>query len=446
MEAMRSRGRGAKAAVIADYLRSGCVGANEGMLGFELEHFVVDKKTHAHVPYHSDPLTGRPGVGEVLKGLTPYFDKSHIEHRNDGTNSLIALERHKANITLEPGAQLEISIGPSSSIKELEDMYLLFRSQIDPLLDAMGYKLLERGYHPTACAFEIPLIPKDRYAYMDHYLAQTGRHGICMMRASAATQVSVDFTDEADAVCKFRVASALGPLFSFITDNAPVFEGLRVDAGAPGKARSGLEIPRRMVRMASWDDCDPKRCLVLPQTFDDDFGFEAYAQHLLESPAIFTYDAGPAHQTIYQGFKSFEEALADGRMDEATIEHVLSLFFFDVRMKRYIEIRQADSLPMPYSLAFVALVKGIFYNQDALAHYAERFAYADAAAIAFAKTALRAQGYDATVYQRAAAEWLDEMFELAHQGLDGQESRYLDPLRLLADTRTTLTDMAANGR
>ena len=43
-----------------------------------------------------------------------------------------------------------------------------------------------------------------------------------MMRASASTQVSIDFTDEADAVRKFRVAAAIGPVLAAITDNTPV--------------------------------------------------------------------------------------------------------------------------------------------------------------------------------------------------------------------------------
>ncbi len=55
-------------------------------------------------------------------------------------------------ITLEPGAQLEVSIGPAESIREIEALYEEFRAEIDPVLEDMGLKLLELGYHPTSLA------------------------------------------------------------------------------------------------------------------------------------------------------------------------------------------------------------------------------------------------------------------------------------------------------
>ena len=43
-----------------------------------------------------------------------------------------------------------------------------------------------------------------------------------MMRATAATQVSIDYQDEADFVRKMRVANLLTPFFALLSDNAPV--------------------------------------------------------------------------------------------------------------------------------------------------------------------------------------------------------------------------------
>jgi glutamate--cysteine ligase len=335
-----------------------------------------------------------------------------------------------------------------------------------------------------------------------------------MMRATASAQVSGDYTSEADAVRKFRIANALGPLLAFITDNSPVFEGRSVGSGGVGS--TGLAIPERMVRTVIWDDVDASRSMIAPHTFDKGFDFATYAASVLSAPAIFTLEddgqsgdagggaggerrgtgggrqgagggtGGGAKRGVPQGGRSFAEALAGRELDRATIEHILSLFFFDVRFKTYIEIRMADSLPIDYALAFVALIKGLFYREgnlrrleallgwaewpadlladplagqpieqpaellagqaaELLAGHGEQAARVDAAAVAAAKAALRSEGYGALVYQRSAAAWLDELIAMARQGLDGTEAPYLEPLARLVADRTTLVDVANDG-
>lgn len=68
------------------------------------------------------------------------------------------------------------------------------------------------------------------------------------MRATTSMQVSIDFANEADAVRKLRIATLLGPVFSYLLDNVPVFEG---------KPNS---TPLR--RMKVWREVDPRalRC------------------------------------------------------------------------------------------------------------------------------------------------------------------------------------------
>lgn len=36
--------------------------------------------------------------------------------------------------------------------------------------------------------------------------------------------------------------------------------------------------------------------------------------------------------------------------------------FLDVRLKHYLEIRGADSMPFGYVMAYLALIKGIFFT------------------------------------------------------------------------------------
>jgi len=41
------------------------------------------------------------------------------------------------------------------------------------------------------------------------------------------------------------------------------------------------------------------------------------------------------------------------------IEHIMSMGFFHFRVKKYIEIRVADAVPVKKAMGYVALVKGI---------------------------------------------------------------------------------------
>ncbi|MDR2586792.1 MAG: hypothetical protein LBC23_00840 [Coriobacteriales bacterium] len=428
---------------LSTYITRGIEHGCADCVGLELEHFIVRAGDQALVPYLNDPRTGAPGVESILERLAPLYDETVFETQGDGSRRIIGLARRYANITLEPGAQLEISIGPVTEIADLETIYAAFRAELDPLLAEFGYEALTYGYHPTASAQSIPLIPKDRYHFMDEHFKATGSHGICMMRATASTQVSIDYTSEADAVRKFRIANALGPLFAFLTDNSPIFEGRRVGSGEAGP--TGLAIPKRMVRTVIWDDVDADRSMIAPHTFEEGFGFATYATSLLGAPAIFTVTSdehGEKHN-INQGQRSFAEALAGQQLDRATIEHILSLFFFDVRFKTYIEIRMADSLPIAYALAFVALIKGLFYLEENLRYLEqtlEQQGPLNDAKVAAAKTALREEGYEAVVYGRTAAEWLDELISHACQGLAAADIFYLEPFAQLVAGRATLIE------
>lgn len=485
------------ASSIAEYLAIGSKTNGIQSLGFELEHFVVERESLASVPYCVDVASPAPSVEKVLERIQGFYDESVYEDDGNGNPHLFGLGRDRIAITLEPGAQLEVSIGPTYSVREIEEVYQAFREEIDSALDEMGLELLELGYHPTRQAHELPLLPKLRYQFMDNYFAQTGRHGICMMRATASTQISIDYTDEDDAIEKFRVANALGPLLAFITDNAPVFEAEKVGArgGSVNVAKSGLTVPNRMARMACWDDTDPQRSLVAKGSFDEDFSFLRYAEVLVESPGIFlpsSYGqrmagektvekskAGEANDPIkageacgtgsaevrrenpgcsrrrppdlvhqctvdtgseYLASTTFKQVLPNEFLDEDTVLHILSLFFFDARFKTYLELRQADSMPLRYALAYAALVYGLFYNPKAMGHYSNSFLYTDATAVAFAKSALRNHGYEAEVYGRPASEWLEEMLRFAAEGLAEEDAAYLVPLAELVSARTTLLE------
>lgn len=428
---------------IADYLAGGSKTYSHRSLGLELEHFVVRRGSLDPVFFLAEAKTDAPSVLAVLQHLQPYYPEAVLSDSKPNQGLLIGLRREQAAISLEPGGQLEISIGPCASITQIQSQYELFRSQIDPVLESLGLQLLERGYHPTSLARDIPLLPKQRYQFMDAYFRNTGQHGINMMRATASTQVSIDYFSEADAIQKYRLANALGPLFAFITDNSPVFERKPVAALTSTGARAGNDcaVPQRMARMTCWDDTDPWRCLSPKACFDVDFSFLRYATSLLESPGIFLPAGTQTSEPTRIGFSTFAEVLPDEPIAEALILHILSLFFFDVRFKDYIEIRQADSMPLAYALAYTALISGLFYRQQTLDYLSAGLSGVDTTTIALAKSALRAEAYNAEVYDRPAVEWLDELVELASTGLSRDDAAFLEPLIDLIGKRQTLLEL-----
>ena len=115
-------------------------------------------------------------------------------------------------------------------------------------------------------------MPRTRDEAMDAYLREKGACSVQMMRATAATQVSIDYQDETDFVRKMRAASLLTPFFALLSDNAPVYQASRNSSYC--------------IRTRLWQDVDRDRCGVTPHLMDADFGYARYAENVLTKPQI----------------------------------------------------------------------------------------------------------------------------------------------------------------
>ncbi len=434
---------------IISYLSAGEGVAEKRRIGFELEHFIVEKETQSAIPYHDWPAASgliKPGVGTLLTALEPYYDRTIYQPQADGSLVLLGLERSGANITLEPGAQLEVSIGPAVNVAEIEEIYLSFRTELDGILNTWGYEVVLLGYHPTARAQDIALLPKTRYQMMDKHFTETGHQGICMMRGSASTQISIDYENEDDARRKLRLSSFLGPLFAFITDNTPIFQGNRVgllqkrDLAPLGKTADSLPVPFRMARTVMWEDVDPDRSGIASAAYSDGPLYRAYAQEILDAPAILTMEP----QAVFRSFEPIRDIYENQTLETEDIIHLLSMFFFDVRLKQYIEIRMADALPPHLAFAYAALIEGIFYVPNNLYLIETMLENNTVHDIIAAKHALMRDGYDAIVYGRTAAEWLTELMALASTAMN-PDRLYLAPLNALIAAGQTPLDQYRTG-
>jgi len=365
---------------MVEYFTAGC--KNDELLGLELEHFVVRHDTGLSLPYEG-------GVEEILKRLQPVYGEPTIVN-----GRIIGIMREGAYITIEPAAQLEVSIGPCKEVSDIGRIYKEFTDKIAPILDEFGCGLVCTGYHPKSKIDTLPTIPKPRYDAMYKYFATVGTHGRNMMKGSAATQISIDIANEGDFKKKFRVANILSPIFSLMCDNTKVFEG--------------EPYQKHMARTHIWNNVDPDRAMIVKNALDKDFGFLDYAKWVYDSPAIIAMDNG---EVSYVGKTPVSALFENRKMDTADIEQVLSMMFPDVCLKNHLEIRMADSMPIENALAYTALIKGIFYDSANLDMLYERTLDIKNQDVAHAKVELIEKGKSGFIYGKSAVHWIDEMFK-----------------------------------
>lgn len=313
-------------------------------LGVEFEHFLIDQTTMESFRY-DEPN----GQHELLKKLVNRGWKVVLEEEG----KLLGVEKDQHTITLEPGGQVEISLNVGKTVSEIDKAYQSVFGEIKSLL-AENQALVSIGYHPKTTISELPLVPKARYKMMYDYFLDTGLYCHNMMKGTASTHVSIDYHNEADFIKKFRVANFLSPFIARIFDATPIFEG---------EIYEGVNC-----RLLIWENMDIERSKLIKGSLDRIFNFEDYADFLLRIPPIIAHING---KIVYTKAEKLADLL--GRFDfiESDYEHLLTMVFPDVRVKKFIEIRMADALPYPYNMAVPTLVKGIFYDPSNLDKYYE---------------------------------------------------------------------------
>lgn len=402
---------------IKEYLRSG-ESESKG-LGLEVEHFVVDDRGRP-IDFHEvseliDDTGRRIGAKIIYMDGFPvgYIAKDH-------------------SITLEPSCQFEISIAPYSDIVSIQRTYEDFLGLWEPLFAERGYHLVTKGNLPIvekgeADPDDIPLSPKKRYRFMDSYFRGTGRYGKYMMRASASTQLSVDYRSEEDLVRKLSVLQKISPILMIGMENK-VEEGSTLPE-SPNK--------RHLLRIQEWDDLDSDRTGFYPRSFDKGFGYDVVADVIFNTPLILLTDNG---DTINVGSMSAKDLVSNGCLnDEETdlirenrlIEHFISMGFFHFRIKKYIEIRVADSVPLDRALGYVALIKGLIYSDENLNLLEREFSFIDSEdAIIEAVEEIMINGSDAVIYEgKTASEWGGHLIGIALKALPDNEKEYLEHVR-----------------
>lgn len=196
---------------LAGYFAADCEPDGKLTLQLEVEHFLT--RSDGQPPAFAD-------VQAALRDLQQQTDAPII---TDG--EYFGYSGPALTATLGPACQLCISLAPLRDVQDIMDLYNRFYLQLGLALAAHGLRAWTVGCHPTCHAEDLPLVPRTRDEAMDAYLREKGACSVQMMRATAATQVSIDYQDETDFVRKMRAASLLTPFFALLSDNAPGLSG-----------------------------------------------------------------------------------------------------------------------------------------------------------------------------------------------------------------------------
>ncbi|MBT8416545.1 MAG: glutamate--cysteine ligase, partial [Silicimonas sp.] len=332
---------------MVEYLAAGCKPKDQWRIGTEHEKFGYCKDTLRPLPYD-----GERSIRAVLEGLRDRYGWSPVLE----SGHIIGLEKDGANVSLEPGGQLELSGAPLETIHQTCDEVNAHLREVQSVADDIGARFIGLGAAPHWTHDEMPLMPKGRYKLMDAYMRKVGTMGTSMMRRTCTVQVNLDFGSEPDMVQKMRVALALQPVATALFANSPFFEG----------QLNGHKSWRSRI----WRALDDARTGMLPFVFEDGFGFERYVDYALDVPMYFVYRDGVYIDALGQSFRDFLKGQLPAMPGEYPTlsdwaDH-LTTIFPEARLKKFIEMRGADGGPWRRLCALPALWVGLTYDQGAL--------------------------------------------------------------------------------
>ena len=332
---------------LAEYLESGCKPTEDWRIGTEHEKFGYCKDSLMPLPYE-----GERSVLAVMEGLRDLHGWAPVLE----ADKLIGLEKDGANVSLEPGGQLELSGAPLRTIHETCDEVNTHLRDVKDIASKVGVGFIGLGAAPQWSHEQMPVMPKGRYKLMTDYMDSVGTMGKTMMYRTCTVQVNLDFASEADMVQKFRVALALQPVATALFANSPFLDG----------KPNGMKSWRSNV----WKHLDDARTGMLPFVFEDGMGFERYVDYALDVPMYFVYRDGKYINALGQSFRDFLNGKLPALPGEVPTlsdwaDH-LTTIFPEARIKKFMEMRGADGGPWRRLCALPAFWTGLMYDRTSL--------------------------------------------------------------------------------
>ncbi len=398
-----------RSGLIEDFHRYGCP-RTQWRIGGEFERF----------PLHSD---GRPVSYQQEHGVRWLLEQLHSRYGwspNHEGEHVIGLCHRGGCITLEPGAQVELSGAPHASLSSLAEeaertlvqlMTVLNPSETDTIWTALGIT-------PYASIPDIPWVPKGRYKVMREYLPSRGDLATTMMKGTTSFQANYDYEDEADCAEKFDLLQRLSPLFTAMFANSPIQEG----------RETGLMSTRAHV----WTRTDPART-GFPEGVREHYSHEAWVDYLLDAPMMFLRLEDAWIGAEGRTFRDWMSEGIDGcyPTQDDWVLHQTSVFP-EVRVKHTLEVRGTDAVSLPLALAGIAMWTALLYDDDARREALVLAKDFSAVGTPDSRLELAAREGLGAETGRPWADWATDLVDIADRGLARTEPRdqaLLEPLQ-----------------
>ena len=166
------------------YFEQGCKPSSDWGIGSEYENFIIDLDSKKPLSY-----SGPKSISKVFDFLINKFDWVPVLEKSN----IVGLEKGKANISLEPGGQFELSGAIKRTVHEVEQEMTSFIQNMKVVCEELGLGLFSMGVAPYWKRDEMPIMPKNRYKkIMMPYMKTVGTQGLDMMLRTCTIQVNLD--------------------------------------------------------------------------------------------------------------------------------------------------------------------------------------------------------------------------------------------------------------
>src|SRR5271170_1953971 len=405
---------------LVHWLAQGAKPKSQFHIGTEHEKFAFTLEGHRPVPYE-----GRQGIRALLEGMQHLLGWEPIM---EGPNIIGLFDVTGGGaISLEPGGQFELSGAQVETVHQTTSELMAHLAQVREVAAPLRIGFLGIGMTPSWSRADMPKMPKGRYKIMTAYMPKVGKYGLDMMYRTCTVQTNLDFSSEADMVKKLRVSLALQPVATALFANSPFTEG---------KPNGFLSF-----RAEIWRDTDNDRAGMLPWAFEPGMGFERWVDYALDVPMYFVKHGDEYVDASGQSFRDLLAgklaAMPGARATISDWANHLSTTFPEVRLKRYLEMRGADSGSLPNLLALPALWAGVLYDDASLDAAWDLVKPWSAEQRQKLRDEVPRLGLAAKIQDRTVFEIATEVLKLARGGLERRgrfdvggedETHYLDVL------------------
>jgi glutamate--cysteine ligase len=240
---------------------------------------------------------------------------------------------------------------------------------------------------------------------------------------------------------KLRVSLRVQPIVTAMFANSPFVEGKITN--------------ERSRRARVWLDVDPDRSGLLPFAWRENARFLDYIEWALDVPMFLVKHGDKVLRNTGQTFRAFFRDGFEG--EHATMDDWLThlnTLFPEVRLKKTIEMRGADSQQTDLIVAQPALWKGLLHDETALNSLEDLGNRWNFEELQAARPAIARDGFRARLAGRDVGEWATEILGFAESGLrriaandarciDGNgrdETIHLATMRALIDKGQTPAD------